>query len=432
MMILGTWKTIAFTISVKPNCLTVSFSAGGNADVFSWDGEGRLWTGQENGISYRRGLNGRVVAKWQVPESAPAGDWITRLLARRQPGVHGHFREDPEARGRKWLTTADGLALEERARQRLSALLDAIETGEAAIQDQLPKDAYQYFQAILAFDRERSLADVERYHQVYKPVGILPPDQYFSVVLQATEGCSFNTCTYCTFYRDRPFRVKSAEQFLAHIQQVKDFIGSGMSLRRTIFLGDANALAAPMKRLAELFAITNRELDVDALGGIFAFLDGFSGERKTSSDYAALRDFGLSRVYIGLESGNPELLKFLKKPGEPQDALQAVQALKQAGVAVGVIVLLGAGGHTYARKHVADTIAILNAMPLDADDLIYFSELIEDEGMEYTRDAHKANLRPLTPVERITQGHQIEEKLRFSAAGGTPHISRYDIREFVY
>ncbi len=133
-----------------------------------------------------------------------------------------------------------------------------------------------------------------------------------------------------------------------------------------------------------------------------------------------------------MESGNNELLRFLKKPGTAEDVVQAVQAIKRGGVAVGIILLLGAGGHQFSAQHVADSIRALQAMPLDADDLIYFSELVEDEGMQYTRDAYQANLRPLTPEERMAQGEAIEQALSFSEESGTPHISRYDIREFVY
>lgn len=99
---------------------------------------------------------------------------------------------------------------------------------------------------------------------------------------------------------------------------------------------------------------------------------------------------------------------------------------------MGVIVLLGAGGHHYARAHVADTIKIINAMSLDLDDLLYFSELVESEDIPYVQNAYHAKLVPLTPQERLAQAEQIESGLRFSSDRGTPHISRYDIREFVY
>lgn len=429
MIFLGKWQNNDFSISIKFNSLTISIGGSNGADVFSWDRAGRLWTGMEQGISYRRGLNGKIVAKWQIkPHDMPL-NWLDRLVFASR---FGSGEKTIPNRSRRWLDVDAGLNLEDRARLVLRALVNAIEDETAVMQEKLPDQAQDFFQTIFNFDRQRSIADAENYLRVYKPVGILPPDQYFSVVLQATEGCSFNTCTYCTFYRDRQFRVKSPEQFQAHINDVKNFIGAGMSLRRTIFLGDANALAVPMKRLVELFKITNHEFDVRAMGGIFAFLDGFSGDRKHKEDFEELGALGLSRVYIGMESGNAGLLKFLKKPGEPEDVLHAVTAMKNAGISVGLIVLLGAGGQAYARRHVVDTIQLLNDMPLDAEDLIYFSELIEDEGMDYTRDAHTARLRPLTSIERIVQGDRIEKGLKFSLQGGTPHISRYDIREFVY
>jgi radical SAM superfamily enzyme YgiQ (UPF0313 family) len=267
---------------------------------------------------------------------------------------------------------------------------------------------------------------------VYQPVGILPPDQYMAVVLQVTEGCSFNTCTFCNFYRGRRFRIKPPQEFRAHAAAVKEFLGRGLSLRRTLFLGDANALVTPMPRLVELMGIVNALYDVEGLGGIYAFLDGFSGEKKTVEDYRRLKALGLKRVYVGLESGSEELLRLLKKPGAPEDALHAVQAMKQAGLAVGVIVLLGAGGQVYADAHVRDTIRLVNQMRLDMDDLVYFSELVESEGLEYTRQAYEQGLLPLGPEARIAQGDTIERGLRFSARKGEPHISRYDIREFVY
>jgi len=197
-------------------------------------------------------------------------------------------------------------------------------------------------------------------------------------------------------------------------------------------LGDANALVISMRRLLPLMDVVHEIYDVEELGGMYAFLDGFSGDRKSSADYAELRRRGLKRVYIGMESGNEELLRFLKKPGKPQDVLQAVQSIKHGGVDVGIIILLGAGGNVYAQRHIEDTVRLINQMPLDLNDIIYFSELIEGDTLQYVSDAYQADLKPLSSEERIAQAEAIERRLIFSEVGGTPHISRYDIREFVY
>lgn len=405
MVILGKWRGKPLTISTKSNSLTVSLESDGRAEVYSFDSAGRLWTALVDNISYRRGLDGKIIARWAV-----------------QPLVHE----------RRWLAPAEAQALIERANSTLCALSADLQTGQVALTSPIPPDGIPGLPAALDFDWPQSESDRAGYFNVYKPVGILPPDQYMAVVLQATEGCSYNTCTFCDFYRSRPFRIKSPQDFTAHARAVREYLGDGLRLRRTIFLGDANALVIPMPRLVPLMEIANREYDVTRLGGIYAFLDGFSGEKKSAANYARLASLGLKRVYIGMESGNAELLRFLHKPGAPDDVIRTVQTMKAGGVSVGIIILLGAGGQRYAAGHVRDTIHAVNQMNLDLDDLIYFSELVENENLPYVQDAFRSELQPLSPSQRLAQQEQIEAGFRFAEAAGVPHISRYDIREFVY
>jgi radical SAM superfamily enzyme YgiQ (UPF0313 family) len=404
MVINGKWNKNHFTISFKSNCTTFSLEENASTYVCSFDKTGRFWTGLTNGISYRRGLNGNIVAKWSSGK---------------------------EILHRKWLNENEIKELLIPAHQKIRNLLQEIDNNHIDINSSIPYSGIEELQMISAFGWEKYIQEIFQYSQVYCPVGILPPDQYNAVVLQITEGCSFNTCTFCTFYKDRPFKIKNPKELEDHIYSVLSFIGDGMSLRRTIFLGDANALVVPMKHLIPMLETIHQKLDVEKLGGIFAFLDGFSGEKKNHNDYQALNKLGLKRIYIGMESGNNELLDLLKKPGNAQDVAAAVQDIKAGGLSVGIIILLGAGGKQFAHAHIQDTVKRINQMNLDADDLIYFSELIENEGMEYTQTAYQANLEPLTPEEREAQGRQIEAGLVFTDKG-TPHISRYDIRDFIY
>ena len=404
MILLGKWQGKPVNISVKPNCLTVSVEGVTGTDVFSYDGEGRLWTAFLDGVSYRRGLDGKMVAKWRLPGNA---------------------------RDRRWLPRDQALAIEGRARSTVCRLLGGLTTGEARLNAALTPDARAFFDAVFRFGEARSQADAAHYHQVYKPVGILPPDQYMAVVLQMTEGCSFNTCTFCDFYKQRPFRIKPVDEFRDHARAVKDFLGAGLSLRRTIFLGDANALVVPQSRLLPLIDAVHEVYDVATLGGLYAFLDGFSGDKKSVADYRQLQARGLRRVYIGMESGNAELLRFLKKPGKPTDVIQAARSMKAADIALGVIVLLGAGGQQYADQHVQDTVAALNSIPFDEDDIIYFSQLFAGVDLPYAREAARAGILSMSTAECEAQGDQIEAGLRF-CAGSMPRISRYDIREFIY
>lgn len=405
MVSLGTWKNYSVSLSLKSNCVTISLANSGDMRVYSFDNHGRWWTGVINGISYRRGLNGRVVAKW-----------IT----------------ENNQHERRWLEQTEAYELEDAIRKDFVAFIQDLVQGSLTLTPTISSTDQLLLEQIGRYSVADSAEDVFAYNQIYKPVGILPPDQYMALVLQASEGCSFNTCTFCNFYRDRPFRVKSLPEFEDHIVKIKNYLSEGLSIRRTIFLGDANALVIPIPRLIAMLEIVHRHFDVEQMGGIYAFLDGFSGEKKSMKDFEQLASLGVKRIYIGVESGNPALLKFLKKPGSPVDVLGAVKAIKSGGISVGIIILLGAGGKQFSRDHVKDTIQMINQMDLDMDDLIYFSELVESEGMEYTREAFEAHLQPMTGEERLRQAEEIESKLRFSARKGTPHISRYDIREFVY
>jgi radical SAM superfamily enzyme YgiQ (UPF0313 family) len=371
----------------------------------NFDLAGRPWSIMRRDVFYQRGLNGRIVAKWI---------------------------DASQGRCRRWLPEVEARSIEREIHNLAAELLKELKAGNLHFKPGLEHEAMGILRRIALLTPESLAVDVDAFHKIYKPVGILPPDQYQAVLLQATEGCSYNKCTFCTFYKDQSFHIKGEAEFRDHCQEVRNYLGAGLSLRRTIFLGDANALVVPHQRLLQLTAIVRETFDVEQLGGIYAFQDGFSGKKKYVEEYHQLHNAGLERVYIGLESGHDPLLNILQKPGNAEDALQTVRALKAAGIGVGVIILLGAGGSVFADDHVRDTVRVLNKMQLDMNDQVYFSELIEPEGMSYSVNAYQADLHPLTARDRLHQGEQIEAGLQFSTEGGTPHISRYDIREFVY
>jgi radical SAM superfamily enzyme YgiQ (UPF0313 family) len=392
-------------LSLTPSRLSLTIESTPSPTVINFDLAGRPWSFMRQGVFYQRGLNGRIIAKWI---------------------------DASRGRGRRWLSEAEADDLVREIHQSAVELYEKIERNKLHFTPELENETLKILDRIARSTPDSLATSAGAFQGIYKPVGILPPDQYQAVLLQATEGCSYNKCTFCTFYKDSSFHIKDVAEFRSHCQSVHDYLGRGLSLRRTIFLGDANALVIPPERLLQLLSVIHETFDVEKLGGIFAFQDGFSGKKKNADEYHQLHALGLERVYIGLESGHDPLLEFLRKPGASEDALQTVRALKAAGVGVGVIILLGAGGRVYADGHVRDTIRVLNEMQLDLNDQIYFSELIEAEGMSYSISAYQSGLHPLMARDRLHQGEQIEAGLQFTSAGGTPHISRYDIREFVY
>lgn len=389
------------------DALTLSF-APDHVDTF--DRSGRLISTFRAGRHLRRGLDGRVLARWR-PRGGP--------------------------RQRQWLDVDEREQLLAEVRQEIKSLLEV--ASEPELKEVLRR-AYQ-------FDYT---ADVAAFHRVYEPISILPPDQYQALVLQATEGCSFNTCIFCALYRDRPFRIKRPPEFAEHIRQALAYFGEGILLRRSIFLADANALIVPQPRLlplldvlAQTFTVMPRHLPPReqhtwlrrhplGMRGIYAFVDGLSAERKSVEDFRELWRRGVRRVYIGLESGCEALLTWLRKPSSAAMMLDAVKRMKAAGLQVGVIVLTGVGGERFHDCHCRDTATVLNAMPLDRHDIIYFSPFVADPGAPYEAIARAERIEPPTPARIEAQEQAIRAGLTHPFPPTGPKRVPYNLRDFVY
>ena len=161
-------------------------------------------------------------------------------------------------------------------------------------------------------------------------------------------------------------------------------------------------------------------------------MDAFHIHRKSPAEWRWLQAQGLRRVYIGMESGDDRLLRFLNKPGDAADVVRAVASLKAADIAVSVIILLGAGGEAYFEDHVAHTVDALNAMPLGRGDLIYLSDFVELPGSEYGAQAAAAGIQPLSAARLRAQERLLRAGLRWTDPANAPRLARYDIREFLY
>jgi radical SAM superfamily enzyme YgiQ (UPF0313 family) len=353
-----------------------------NEGVYVLDLEGRPTFFEHGMRSYERGLSGLLVRKsWdggrRIVEEVPGGERESLL-----EHVYGAVRRALEVAADE--ATRDALAL-------------AASRG-------------------IGWLRE----DERRFASLYMPISILPPDQYLSIVLQATVGCSYNKCSFCDFYRDRGYRAKDPREFEAHAREVREWLGAGAMLRGRIFLADANPLGAPRDYVLEYARIARETFPGREL---FAFADYFS-TRLTPSDYARLRSMGLRRVYIGLESGSREVLRVLNKPPEPRLAVRMARSLGEAGISRGLIVLVGAGGRGLWRRHVRETVDVIDSMDLGGDDLIFLSRLLVKPGSPYAlaeRDHMEA--RELDAQER-----EFEDELRSRGL----RVAPYDIREAIY
>lgn len=276
---------------------------------------------------------------------------------------------------------------------------------------------------ILRWTPQLLAAERERFESAYAPVTILPPDQYLAIVLQATSGCSWNRCTFCNFYQDMEFEVHSPERFADHCERVRSLLGRGAELRRGIFLADGNALTLSNRRLKPLFETASATFPGRRLCG---FIDLLTGERKSAGDWAELRGWGLERICIGLESGDERLLRWLNKPGDAGSATGFISTLKQAGLAVSTVLMVGVGGRRFAAGHVEETLKMMARLPLDNGDIVYLSPFRERRGTSYAEQ----QVEPLDRGERLEQYREMRDAIRRLHPG--VRVTRYDILEFVY
>jgi|APLak6261675434_1056106.scaffolds.fasta_scaffold00379_4 hypothetical protein len=320
--------------------------------------------------------------------------------------------------GRSFLRGLDGVVLERfggargedlrvtdprAVHQQVVALVDAAREGAKV--------------ALPGWTVDALLAEKARFLEAYRPVGIVPPDRYRSLIIQATHGCAWNGCLFCSLYKGQRHRVVPPDELRAHVQRVKRFVGSGLAERRGVFLGEANALAMPLPALLDTFAVLRDELPAHA-ADVSSFIDAFDAYR-TAADFAALKQQGLTRVFVGVESGDEATLGALGKPATVAGVAQLVDALKQGGVSAGLIFLAGLG-----PAHVEASARLVASLPLEASDVVYVSPLVVEPGGAL---AAQLTRRGLGGVDAEAEALVLKDRLK-----GRAKVGRYDVRRWVY
>ena len=192
-------------------------------------------------------------------------------------------------------------------------------------------------------------ADISNEGYVYNP-----PSEDKGLVLRVAVGCSHNACTFCGMYRNVKFRVRPLDQLLPLIAEAKE---RTPNLRR-VFLGDGNALAAPTN---ELLPILQRlKSAFPTLSTISCAARASDLLEKTPADLALLRSKGLSLIYLGVESGDDEVLRRINKGVTADEIKKAGHAADAAGIELSTMIILGLGGKELTEEHAIHTADILN------------------------------------------------------------------------
>ena len=190
----------------------------------------------------------------------------------------------------------------------------------------------------------------------YEGIIIRPPSEARSIILQVTVGCSHNRCTFCGTYRQKRFRIKERERVEADLAKAAGLYPG----TRRLFVADGDALIMPMAHWRWLLpAIRDRLPAVQRVG---TYATARAVRKKTDEELRWLRDNGLRIVYLGLESGDDETLRYVKKDSTAEQMVEAGRRLKAAGFTVSVTVLLGIAPDGRAGEHARETGRVLSAV----------------------------------------------------------------------
>lgn len=185
---------------------------------------------------------------------------------------------------------------------------------------------------------------------------IRPPSEAFSIILQATVGCSHNRCTFCGAYRDRAFRLKEEETVEADLA----FAAEYCRRQKTLFLADGNALAMPQAKLVNLLQRIRSILPWVRRVSLYANARDIL--RRTPDELRQCKDLGLSRLYMGLETGHDPTLRAIAKGSDSREMIAAGRRVREAGIFLSVTVLLGIAGNRDSQAHAQATAEVLNQM----------------------------------------------------------------------
>ena len=193
------------------------------------------------------------------------------------------------------------------------------------------------------------------YGAVYRP-----PSEAYSLIVQCTLGCSHNKCAFCNMYKDKKFSIRPVEEVLRDLAEARSY---ERRIER-IFLADGDALILPMDYLLTVLDYIRDHFPTCKRVAAYATTKAIM--RKTDDELRTLREHGLGIVYIGLESGNEELLKkFCKGVTAEEIILNAIRC-KQAGIATSVTAINGmAGANGDWQAHAIDTAKAVSRMKPD-------------------------------------------------------------------
>ena len=268
-----------------------------------------------------------------------------------------------------------------------------------------------------------------------RPEIMRPPSEHASYYLPLTAGCSNNTCTFCgycltnlsirdlqevrqeidamTLYMNHHVRVPSQADIVYAILRRWD--------GRRVFLQDADALVYPYAQLVEVLQYLNDKFP--HLERIASYGTPQDILRRSMDELKAVKDLKLGILYMGVESGDDDVLKQICKGVSHEQMVEAAKKVKESGILLSVTVILGLGGIKGSQKHALETSRILTEMDPDYAGALTLTLI---PGIPLYEEWERGDFELISPFESLRELKAIVENSDFSNCFfSSMHASNY-------
>lgn len=229
-----------------------------------------------------------------------------------------------------------------------------------------------------------------------------PPPEANTLLLQATVGCTHNKCTFCTMYQDTPFSIEHIDQIEKDLQEAQQMYGT---LTR-IFLINADAFALTARRLKEISKKIIYYFPEMETITMYASIRNI--KHKTDAELRELCDLRINDLWVGVESGNEEVLHHLNKGYTLQTAYEQLARLNEAGIRHNGIFILGAAGRGKGLQNAIDTAKFINTTK---PRLVGVTSLGFFDGSELSKEVAAKSFIPATELEILEEERKLIQSI---------------------
>jgi radical SAM superfamily enzyme YgiQ (UPF0313 family) len=245
-----------------------------------------------------------------------------------------------------------------------------------------------------------------------------PPSEARSLIFQVTLGCSWNRCRFCTSYRTKEFLVRPFEEVE---RDVVEMSGRYPDARR-IFLADGDPMAAPADHLVKVLDLINRRFP--SLERISTYAGPTNLMAKTPKELAMFKERKLDILYLGIETGNDELLKRVGKGATARQIIEGSRKALQVGLRMSAFIILGLGGVDGSHEHAKDSARVVNG--IDPQFLATLTLMVGPDERFYEEKVMGGGFKLMDRKQSLQELRWFVEDLELTRCKfGTEHASNY-------